>query len=166
MLLALTTGQRAQTLHKVDIRNINFGSKEVYIPITALLKTSHPKRQNKVSLHLRAYQECPEVCVVQTLKEYLIRTEPLRGCNSQLLISFIKPHGPISNDTVSRWLKKVLFEAGVETELFTGHSTRAAKTSKEFFEGMPVEDIIRQAGWSNSRTFEKFYKKVIITERC
>ena len=96
---------------------------------------------------------------------YLRRTEPLRGNSSQLLISTIKPHGPISNDTVSRWLKTVLFEAGVDTELFTGHSTRAAKTSKDFFDGMPIQDIIRQAGWSNNRTFEKFYQKVIITEK-
>ena len=76
----------------------------------------------------------------------------------------MKPHAPISKDTVSRWLKTVLFEAGVETKIFTAHSTRAAKVSHDYYNGVNVEDILKQVGWSNNRTFEKFYKKVIITE--
>lgn len=166
MLLALTTGQRAQTLHKVDIRNINIAEDIIIIPITELVKQSNPNRPHKFALHLKSYKECPEICVVKTLKVYLKKTQPLRGNGTTLFISTIKPHASISKDTVSRWLKTVLFEAGVDTEIFTAHSTRAAKASHDYYNGINVEDILKQVGWSNNRTFEKFYKKVVITESC
>ena len=164
MLLALTTGQRAQTLHKVDICNINVAENLIIIPITELVKQSNPNRPNRFALHLKPYKECPDICVVKTLLVYLERTKTLRGTCTKLFISTMKPHNPISKDTVSRWLKTVLFEAGVETEIFTAHSTRAAKASKDFYNGIPIEEIIDQVGWSNSKTFQMFYNKVLITE--
>ena len=164
--LALTTGQRAQTLHKVDICNINVAENLIIIPITELVKQSNPNRPNRFALHLKPYKECPDICVVKTLLVYLERTKTLRGTCTKLFISTIKPHNPISKDTVSRWLKTVLFEAGVETEIFTAHSTRAAKASKDFYNGIPIEEIIDQVGWSNSKTFQMFYNKVLITESC
>ena len=164
MLLALSTGQRAQTLHKVDIRNINIVGNLIVIPITELVKQSNPNKTNKVALHLNSYEECPDICVVKALKEYLDRTKSLRGTGTKLFISNIKPHNPISKDTVSRWLKTVLFESGVETKIFTAHSTRAAKASKDFYNGVPIQDILQQVGWSNNKTFQRFYNKVLLME--
>ena len=54
----------------------------------------------------------------------------------------------------------------METEIFTAHSTRAAKASHDYDNGINVEDILKQVGWSNNRSFEKFYNKVVITESC
>ena len=166
MLLALTSGQRAQTLHKIDVRNINFGENGVIIPITELIKQSNPNKPNKFSLHLKPMVEYPEICVVQALKVYLNKTKCLRNSSSKLFISSVKPHNPISKDTVSRWLKTVLFEAGVETEIFTAHSTRAAKASKDYYNGLKVEEIMKQVGLSNNKTFQRHYNKVLIMESC
>ena len=125
MLLALSTAQRAQTLQKIYVKNIVFSENLVYIPIIELIKQSKCNNR-KFALHLKPYVKNRAICVVDTLKEYLKRTKILRGNQDQLLISFIKPHKAVSRDTISRWLKLVLEQAGIDVDVFKGHSTRAA----------------------------------------
>ena len=57
-------------------------------------------------------------------------------------------------------MKKLLKEAGVDTEVFKAHSTRAASTST----GVSMVDIMNMAGWSRQSTFERFYYKSIQNE--
>ena len=57
--------------------------------------------------------ERPSICVLTTLKEYLVRTKALRGSGkSQLLISYVKPYKPVRRDTVTRWVRCTLALAG------------------------------------------------------
>ena len=72
----------------------------------------------------------PRLCVVTTLREYLIRTKLLREPCSQLLLSYVKPYKPLSRDTISRWVKAVLQYSGIYVTIFKPHSTRSASTSK------------------------------------
>ena len=48
----------------------------------------------------------------------------------KLFISFHKRHKAVSKDTISRWLKCVLEEAGIDMSIFKPHSTRAAILEK------------------------------------
>jgi hypothetical protein len=50
-------------------------------------------------------------------------------------------------------------EAGVDTNIFHPHSTRAAATSKAKAARVPIQEILNTAGWSSSRTFDQFYNK-------
>ena len=103
-----------------------------------------------------------DLCVLQHLKQYLSLTEGLRGEETQLLISAVKPHKPVSIDTVSRWAKCMLQRSGVNIKTFTTHSTRAAATSKSYSIGVPLQDILSAASWSNAKTFAQFYNKPIL----
>ena len=161
MLIALISAQRAQTLHKIYVSQIRICDDLVTIPIFDLLKQSRPNRA-KFALKFKNFDKKPAVCVVCTLKAYLERTKYLRRQEDQLFISFCKPFGPVSKDTISRWLKSVLEEAGIDTAIFKAHSTRAASCSRAKKDCVPIDDILKTAGWSNKRTFEKFYDKVII----
>ncbi|GFO41893.1 histone-lysine N-methyltransferase SETMAR [Plakobranchus ocellatus] len=49
--------------------------------------------------------------------------------------------------------------AGIDVTIFTAHSTRAASTSKALKAGVPLTTIMSVAGWSQSSTFARFYKK-------
>ena len=70
------------------------------------------------------------------MEEHLKRTKVWRGNDKiQLLLSFLKPHNPMVNSTISRWIKNVPREAGIDTEVFKGHSTRSASTSKAGLRG-------------------------------
>lgn len=64
--------------------------------------------------------------------------------------------------TVSRWVKSLMLKAGIKKQ-FGVHSTRAAATSAAKMKGVPITSIIKTAGWSNARTFERFYHKDMST---
>ena len=98
------------------------------------------------------------------VKEYLKRSSLFRGTHSKLLLSYAKPHKEVSKDTVSRWIKVVLARAGIDTKQFGAHSVRSAVTSKAKINSVPLENILQKAGWSNVRTFAKFYDRQIITD--
>ena len=95
----------------------------------------------------------------QTLVYYLSVTETLRK-STTLFISFIKPHGAVTASTIGRWIKIVLGEAGIDTSIFTAHSTRSASTSKAAA-SVPVDTILATAGWKEESTFRKYYSRTV-----
>ena len=69
---------------------------------------------------------------MHTLRVYEMKTSSYRkesDCSSPLFISFKKPFQPVSAASISRWIKELLAEAGIDTGIFKGHSIRAASTS-------------------------------------
>jgi site-specific recombinase XerD len=92
--------------------------------------------------------------VLEYLKEYIKRTTVLRGEQSKLFVSFVKPHKAVTKDTIARWVKSILQQSGIDTDKFTCHSTRAASTSCVKAAGLNLKQIMQSAGWSNSSTFE------------
>ena len=160
MLIALSTKQRAQTIHAISIDDIHIYSDCIVIPIYKLLK--HTSRHNyKTQLTLSEYSD-PTICVARILKLYIKRTSSLRRDHRQLFISFIKPYNPVSKETISRWLVKVMYEAGIDTTVYRSHSTRSASTSAAKRDNIPIDEIMKLAGWSSTNTFEKFYNKIIM----
>ena len=116
-------------------------------------------------IELKSFTD-PRLCVVTTLKEYLSRTKfakETRSC-SQLLLSYVKPYGPVSRDTISRWVKFVLQSSGIDVNIFKPHSTRSASTSKAKMSDAPLADILDKAGWKSESTFAKFYDKMIVED--
>ena len=49
--------------------------------------------------------------------------------------------------------------AGLNVEIITPHSTRAASTSSAMNQGLPIEAKLTAAGWSQESTCAKFYEK-------
>ena len=76
--------------------------------------------------------------------------------DGRLFVSYVQPHKPVSGDTIKRWVKQVLTNAGIDTSTFTAHSTRSASTSVAANAGLPLQDIPQAAGWSSESTFYKF----------
>ena len=69
------------------------------------------------SLLKRITNDVESLCVFTHLKEYLCRTRIIRGTESYLLVSFVKPHKRVSRDNISRWVKISLDTAGIDTIL-------------------------------------------------
>ena len=86
------------------------------------------------------------LCVYSYLTEYLKRTQPLRGKETQLFLSFTRPHKAISKETLSRWIRTVMSSAGIDVASFKPHSTRSASTSKAKAACIPMDEILRTAG--------------------
>lgn len=159
MLLAIITAQRTQTLSQLNIENLFIDGNKCTFVVDGKLKTT--KQYSKTPIINIPRFENKKLCVVYTLSEYLERTNNLRNGEKKLFISYCKPHRAISPDTISRWIKKVMYEAGIEIDIFKAHSTRSASVSAAFQLNTNIEEILKTAGWSNAKTFAKFYNKPI-----
>lgn len=159
-LLALATGQRVQTLSLIELKNIQSSNKGIEIKIPKRIKTSN----KNTFLSLSFYLEDPHVCVATTLLYYMEKTKPMRNLDfcQNLLMTFKKPYHNATSQTISRWVKKIMFKSGIDTTQFTAHSTRHASTSLAQRKGIPFDVIKSAAGWTNkSQTFAKFYQRTI-----
>lgn len=156
VLFLLVTMQRCQTLHLVKLSDIKFNNNGLTILTNHLLKQSKPGN-HLPNIQIESYLD-KKLCVITVLQEYLRRTQNLRGETNELLISSQKPHKQVARDTVSRWVKTFLHRAGV-AEHYKAHSVRAAATSHACNKGVPLETIIKTAGWTNATTFHRFYHK-------
>jgi hypothetical protein len=157
MLLALVTAQRVQTLQLLDLEMLQKG-KHFCFSFREPLKHSREGRPATI-IELVPYPPDRRLCVITVLNEYVLRTAGCRGKETALLVSFTKPHGKVSRDTIARWLRTVMSQAGVDTNTFKAHSTRAAATSKAASMHVPIDAILKVGGWSTAGTFGKFYKK-------
>lgn len=162
LLMLLISGQRGQTIHVLKIKDVEKRGDSYVCRISVPIKTSNKKHHQK-ELTFKSYKE-KALCVVHCLQEYLKRTKILRKGRergrSKLFISTRKPHKPICRDTLSNWVKKGLKLSGVNMDIFTAHSTRAASTSK-VKGSVKLSTILKTAGWRRSQTFAKYYDKVV-----
>lgn len=160
-LLLITTAQRVQTIHFVKLSCLQFHETGCTIQVVDKLKHTRPGHHQQ-ALELHKYTDL-KLCVVNCLLEYIKRTTELRKNNDQLLLCYVRPFGPASKDTVSRWLKDVLADADICK--FTSHSFRGASASAMLNSGFSIDDILKSAGWSNAKTFFKFYKRPVENEQ-
>lgn len=160
MLLVLLTGQRGQSIHLLNVEDLECGENCLIIRFKHVLKTSRPG-VHMDEIVLPAFKDTPELCVLVTFKAFITRTSGLRGKNRRLFVSTLKPHGPLSRDSVRNWTKAIMTAAGVDLNIFGAHSTRAAATSKAQCKGVSLNTIIKTAGWSQEQTFRRFYDKPI-----
>ncbi|XP_046542560.1 uncharacterized protein LOC124252930 isoform X1 [Haliotis rubra] len=161
LLVSLTTAQRGQTLHLLSLNNMTEKKSDITFHFADLVKQSKPGRLTK-PLVLKEYSVDRRVCVVTVLREYIRRTADLRGSEKKLLITYIKPYKAVSRDTVSRWIRTGLAQAGIDTNVFAAHSTRAAATSAARQASVPIRTILDKADWSSEHTFASFYDKTIV----
>ena len=102
---------------------------------------------------------------MSTLDRYIDITSNWRkdNNNSQLLLSYIKPHNAVVTSTISGWIKQILKFSGIDIEMFKGHSTRSASSSCAGMSGLSVSDILKRGCWSKETTWERFYNKPVMT---
>ena len=144
MLIALLSGQRCQTIHALDINSMKVEAhptRQFIFQINQLLKTSRPGKHFS-HLVLQSYPEDKQLCICEALDAYVEKTKPLRENYTQLLISYQKPHQPVTTDTIGCWLRMVLDNSGIDTTAFRAHSTRAAATSAAKCANLSVNTII------------------------
>lgn len=159
--MAIITAHRMQTFSLIKLENISCSQSGFIIKITDLIKTSRAGSYQPV-LSLPYYPSRPQICPADTLRVYLDKTKNLRQNTNSLFISFRKPYKPVTSQTLSRWVKSPLECSGIDSSVFSAHSTRHAATSKAFQSGVNIDAIRKTAGWSAaSNVFAKYYNKVI-----
>ena len=156
-LLCLLSGQRRQTIRVLRLDQMNVTSNAYTFNIVDKLKQTRPRYHQKPLVYEKYISE-PTLCIYSHLTRYIELTAPLRGATQQLLISFNRPHQAVSADTISRWCKDFLKQAGVDISKYKGHSICAALTSYAAHAvNSDLTRILLAAGWTSEDTFRRFY---------
>lgn len=164
ILLVLVTAQRIQTMSLIKINNIHVSDSDIKIKIPDIIKTSKINK-NQPLLTIPFFKENLSICPATTLLDYLDVTKLLRKDHLNLFITCRKPYGAASTHTISRWIKNMLSDSGIDTSIFTPHSTRHASTSHANRCGVNVDVIRKTAGWSErSNTFANFYNRPLVAQ--
>ena len=151
MLLCLLTGQRCQTITKLDTAPMQELPGTIVFTIGDKLKTTRPGK-HLAPIELLAYPRDESICVVSHLKQYIACTKSIRATHDTQLVS---------NSTVGKWAKSVLKDSGIDTGTFSGNSARPASTSYGALTGLTLAEILKAGGWTNAQTFAKHYHKPI-----
>ena len=164
-LLALGTAQRVQTLFLISIDNITFLNNVYQIRIPNRIKTSSRNRPQPF-FNIAMLNEHPNICIGDALKSYLDRTSTTRGESKKLFITYKKPYHEATTQTISRWIRDTLKASGIDTSVFSAHSTRHASTSAAERKGVNIEVIRKTAGWSEkSSVFARFYNRPLVSSK-
>ncbi|CAH2209141.1 jg16987 [Pararge aegeria aegeria] len=164
ILLALCTAHRVQTFSLIKMKNVSITQTGVKIAITDIIKTSAPRRDQPI-LSLPFFRDNINICPASVLKDYIFVTKNMRTPNvGNLLLTFKKPHKATTAQSISRWIKQVISESGVDVNTFSAHSIRHAATSAAYHAGLSLDTIRKTAGWSStSLAFARFYNRPILT---
>ena len=97
-------------------------------------------------------------CPVKCYYAYLAQRSKIITQNfTEFFITFGKPHHPASKDTLAQWVKEVMRNSGIDTEIFKPHSTRLASYSAANKLGMPLHEVLKRMQWSNLGIFFTYY---------
>ena len=158
-LLMLLSGNRANTLSHMKIveGSMILTDTECTFIFDENLKHSRPNFRTD-PLTFISYPHEPTLCPVKTIWAYMEMRGPLSD-DPHLFITTVKPYRCPKPETISGWVKTLLGWAGVNTDLYTGHSVRAASTSAAAKGGVGIMTILKSASWSKVDTFKKYYFK-------
>lgn len=165
MLMALTQAARVQTLHLLVLNNISIGETSICVSLGDNIKQCRPKFNVKY-VQFTAYATDKRLCVCETLKMYIERTAQFwtdgDQMNGPLFLSIVRPHKPVTRDTIARWIRIMLNRSGVDTKIYSAGSVRQAAASRAKAMVVPIAHILAKAGWSREATFAKHYDKEVL----
>ena len=168
-LIALTSSNRAQTIHALDINHLkilgNGKGMEFLVPV--LLK--HSRKGNPAKKVLCVEWDAPELNVCKYVESYLWRTFKYRWkavrLGKEKPTQFFLSHRngkPVKRASISRWIREVLSLSGIDVNTFKAGSSRSASSSAEARCGASPQQIVKHGDWSNLGTYQRFYNRELI----
>jgi len=161
VLLALTSLFRVSELAAIDHASVVFTEQGVSF---SLSKPRKSQRRSPLHVHsLKRISPPSIICPVACLETYDGISKSLRNptVSYSCFLSLKPPHCPVGASTLARWIKEILREAGIDTSIYSAHSTRGASASKAASAGIPVESILKSGSWSSESVFARHYRRPI-----
>ena len=161
MLFALTCPERISSLARLDLRYERSHPEGATFSLTLPRKTGVSDKA--ADAFFAYFKQNSLLCPVECLRHFLKVTRNLRPAVSSsepkyLLISFIRPQKPVTSTTLGRWLRSVMQNAGIDSQMFKAHSVRGASNTAAANAFIPVT-IMSMDDWSSPSTFKTFYYK-------
>lgn len=99
---------------------------------------------------------CPIFWIRKVIE--LGRERRTADCNNSLFVSINGECRSASRTLIGNWVKTVLKQANIKA---SPGSFRSAVASHNWFENLPIEDILSRGNWQTENTFKNFYCKQI-----
>ena len=142
-LVCLITGQRNQTIKRLNLDYIKISSNKVTLLVSEALKTNRPSHHLS-PIELEIFKDI-KLCAVAHLKQFIKMAAPFKNNGrTQLLLNFVQPHEPVSTTTLSRCCVAAMKEFGINVNIFGSHSIRSASISKCKISGLAFKNLRRQ----------------------
>ena len=157
-LMALVNADRCSDLAALDRDLIQWTASGVKFTVVWLTKTRRSGAPREIFYPM--FRDNSELRPVTVLRLYVDKTtEQAAELSSPkpVFLTSRKPFRQARPGIIGHWIKDVLRMAGVDTEVFSAHSTRSASTSWATAKGVPINDILRAANWSSQTAFEQYY---------
>ena len=112
---------------------------------------------------LPTWHESDPLKTSKLLHIYLDRTAAFRRSNAQdgfpdrLFLSYVTQYRPVATDTLARWIRGVVQNAGIDTFVFGVHGTRGASASAARNSNATLDAVLSAGDWSSGRTFNRHY---------
>ena len=167
-LVAITTFRRVSDIQALRLEEgkVTIQKRGITFIRQGLSKSDRPKHVCP-KIFVPTYSQNKLLDPVRILKCYLKRTKKFRNFGqyqekNNLFLSFVEPHRPVSCQTISKWLVRIIKLAYEDSDLkVKGHSTRAVGPSWALFNGASMKSILEAADRSKESTFTRFYLKKI-----
>lgn len=159
MLLALSSLCRVLELASIDRDSVIFLNNQARF---ALQKPRKSQRNSSLQvITIDKLMPTSLACPVETLRDFVSVADQRRKKDGprSLFIGLRPPYNSVGASTVARWLKLVLNDAGVDTSIYSAHSTRGASVSNAANSGVPTEAILVAGNWNSESTFTRFYRR-------
>ena len=170
-LVAAASARRRSELHALSVKRgfIRFTPAGVHLlPDPSFLAKNQSASFTPKAIFLPSLSSASSIredrllCPVRALKWYAHRTKLLRQ-SSNLFILPRSPYSPASKDTISKWLIRLILPHVQPNEYVRAHDIRAHASSKAWFQGVPLQDIMDAAAWKTPSSFVSCYLTDIIS---
>ena len=166
MLVALTSSDRAQTLHALRTDQVELTDDGLVFVVFSRLK--HTKPGSPATTVTCVEWDAPELNVADYVLYYMRRTLKYRRKAwryekkdvKQLFLSH-RTGKPVLRASISRWIREVLDMSGIDIGSFAPHSTRGASISEATKRGATASQILTQGNWKNLGTYQRFYNREV-----
>ena len=147
-------------LVRLTLQGRRFTPEGVILALRGLAKQTKPGKEDSLQpVTIPQFRDDKRLCPVECLRAYEKATLQYRTTqeHEQLFLSHQAPHKPVTSSTVARWIKQILEASGVDTEVYSTHSTRGAASTAAALAGLSTPQIMARAGWSSEDTFCQYY---------
>lgn len=163
MLLLLSSGRRVHDLTLLNIDSaqcVKSDESIIFWPIYGSKTDSSDYRQSgwKLLVNTESKNLNPVFWINQVI-DILHNRRVSVNCNS-LFITLRGEVKTASRAIIAGWIKSLLLEANITA---TPGSTRSAVASKNWLHNYPLEDILSRGNWRSSNTFQKFYRREVMS---
>ena len=159
-LLTILAGRQIHTLHMLSVIHMGQSLDKVIFHVIGLTKCSKRIRPNQPVIY-RAYVEDMLLSPVKCIYAYSAQRSEIFTQDFTKFHYFWQTTPSSIKNLLAWWVKEVMGNSGIDTEIFQPHSTRVASNSAVHKLGMSLQEVLQRGEWSNASTFFTYYFRKI-----